>query len=324
MGRRRVPHAAPKSGGGGVRDQRSNSGTLQSSCDSAYVSCSHLRLGSGFTDGAPPQYQQKETTHGTSCCFADHGVRIIHDVHEKYDFKGPWDAYGKEATDSRRSAVRNRSATINNAYLHAKHNAQAMARPKQEKSEARWRDYAADHYFHYYYRYGENEKGEPLSEDHRVDDLLELAAEPVKDLTKYKHYEGASARLSWHLATWCFAADRSHVRARAAGGRTIRSVGVETGFAFTRRRLGCFCVPPPGGSCSHGDWTGEEDRSAVMPAKPARAGGGAQRTTRQAVRRSGPSAAFRTSIDDKSVLCMPGDEDDGAWVRLQLMPPPLA
>ena len=49
-------------------------------------------------------------------------------------------------------------------------------RPTQEKSEARWRDYAADHYFHYYYRYGENEKGEPLADDHRKDDLLELAA----------------------------------------------------------------------------------------------------------------------------------------------------
>ena len=63
--------------------------------------------------------------------------------------------------------MRNRSATINNAYLHAKHNAAAMARPKQEKSEARWRDYAADHYFHYYYRYGEDEEGKPLEEVNR-------------------------------------------------------------------------------------------------------------------------------------------------------------
>ena len=30
--------------------------------------------------------------------------------------------------------MRNRVATINNAYLHAKHNAKAMARPKEEKS----------------------------------------------------------------------------------------------------------------------------------------------------------------------------------------------
>ena len=82
----------------------------------------------------------------------------------------------QHVTDSRRNAVRNRTATINHAYLHAKHNAKAMARPKQEKSEARWRDYSADHYFHYYYRYGENEKGEPLADDHRNDDLLELAA----------------------------------------------------------------------------------------------------------------------------------------------------
>ena len=83
--------------------------------------------------------------------------------------------------------MRNRSATINNAYLHAAHNAKAMARPKQEKSEARWRDYSADHYFHYYYRYGEDETGAPLADDHRKDDLLELAAGPVKDLMSYKH-----------------------------------------------------------------------------------------------------------------------------------------
>ena len=48
--------------------------------------------------------------------------------------------------------------------------------PIQAKSEARWRDYAADHYYHYYYRYGEDEKGAPLAEGHRNDDLLELAA----------------------------------------------------------------------------------------------------------------------------------------------------
>ena len=85
----------------------------------------------GFTDGAPPQYQQRQTTHGTARSFADTGVRMTHDVHERYDFKGPWDAFGKESTESRRGAVRNRSAVINNAYLHAKHNSQAMARPKQ-------------------------------------------------------------------------------------------------------------------------------------------------------------------------------------------------
>jgi hypothetical protein len=64
--------------------------------------------------------------------------------------------------------VRNRTATINNAYSHAKHNAEDMARPKQGKSEARWRDYAADNYFHYYYRYGEDEKGEPLEPVNRL------------------------------------------------------------------------------------------------------------------------------------------------------------
>ena len=213
-------------------------------------------------------------------------MRIWHDVHERYDFKGPWDSYGKESTESRRSAVRNRTATINNAYLHAKHNALAMARPRQEKSEARWRDYAADHYFHYYYRYGEDEKGAPLAEGHRNDDLLELAAQPVKDLTSYKHYEG---------------------------GVTVRGVGQETGFAFTRRRLGCYCVPAAGASCCHGAWTGELDRGAVLPVTPARAGGAAaQRVTRQAPRRSGPSAAFREGIDDGSLLCMPGDSDDEA------------
>ena len=89
-----------------------------------------------------------------------------------------------------------------------------MARPKEEKSQARWRDYAADRYFHFYYRYGEDEKGAPLADDHGKDDLLELASEPVKDLLAYKHYEG---------------------------GVTVAGVGAETGFKFTRRRLGCCC-----------------------------------------------------------------------------------
>ena len=117
--------------------------------------------------------------------------------------------------------------------------AQAMARPKQEKSEARWRDYAADRYFHYYYRYGEDEEGAPLADDHRHDDLLELAAEPVKSLTSFKHYEG---------------------------GKTARGVGDETGFVFTRRRLGCYCVPAAGASCCHAGWTGEAMHGDVTPA----------------------------------------------------------
>jgi hypothetical protein len=33
------------------------------------------------------------------------------------------------STESRHSAVRNRSAVINNAYLHAKHNAESAADP---------------------------------------------------------------------------------------------------------------------------------------------------------------------------------------------------
>ena len=125
--------------------------------------------------------------------------------------------------------------------------------------------------FHYYYRYGEDEKGTPLADDHRNDDLLELAAEAVKDITSYKHYEG---------------------------GVTTRGVGAETGFAFTRQRIGCYCVPRPGASCEHSSWTGGVDKGAVMPVKPARAGGGAQRVTRQAAQRKGPSPAFRASIDE--------------------------
>jgi hypothetical protein len=66
----------------------------------------NLKVARGFSDGAGNQYQQKETTHGTARAFSDLGVRIEHDIHEKQDFKGPWDAYGKESTDSRRSAVR--------------------------------------------------------------------------------------------------------------------------------------------------------------------------------------------------------------------------
>ena len=234
-----------------------------------------------FATQAGCQYQQRETTHGTACCFAFIAVCIVHDVHERYDYKGPWDAYGKESTESRRSAVRNRTAVINNAYLHAKHNAAAMARPKQEKSEARWRDYSADCYFHYYYRYGENEQGEPLADGHRNDDLLELTADPVKSLTSFKHYEG---------------------------GRTTLGVGVETGFAFSRSHLGCYCVPAAGVSCCHTGWTGALDRGVVMPARS----GVARRVIPQATRRSGPSTSFREGIEEGSLLCMPGYEDDEA------------
>ena len=179
--------------------------------------------------------------------------------------------------------MRQRTATINNAYLHAKHNAMAMARPKQEKSEARWRDYAADRYFHYYFRYGEDETGAPLADDHRSDDLIELAAQPVKDLTSYKHY---------------------------AGGLTTSGVGAETGFTFARSRLGCFCRPPAGKSCQHAGWTGDINKGVVIPATPARGNTTQQRAAPQAARSSGPSLAFRQGIDKGSLLCMPGDEDD--------------
>ena len=151
----------------------------------------------------------------------------------------------------------------------------------QEKSEARWRDYAADHYFHHYYRYGEDEKGAPLTDDHRKDDLIELAAEPVKDLMSYKHYEG---------------------------GSTVRGVGNVEGFAFARSRRGCYCVPAQGESCSHVQWTGELDRGKVKPVSAARTGGAAA-PPRAATRRGGPSVAYRNSIDDGFLLCMPGDED---------------
>ena len=39
-------------------------------------------------------------------------------------------------------------------------------------------------------------------------------------------------------------------------------------------------------------------------------GGAAPRATQQAARRSGPSAEFRQSISNSSLLCLPGDEDD--------------
>ena len=97
-------------------------------------------------------------------------------------------------------------------------------------------------------------------------------------MTKYKYYEG---------------------------GVTVSGVGAETGFAFTCRRRGCFCVPAPGARCSHSDWTGVLDKGFVMPAKPASAGGGGtQRVTRQ----SGPSSTFRESIKDTSLLCMPAGD----------------
>ena len=44
----------------------------------------NMEEASGFTDGAIPQYQQRETVHGTACCHADLGVVIMHDVHERY------------------------------------------------------------------------------------------------------------------------------------------------------------------------------------------------------------------------------------------------
>jgi len=101
-------------------------------------------------------------------------------------------------------------------------------------------------------------------------------------LTKYKYYEG---------------------------GATVGDVGAREGFAFARRRRGCFCVPAAGESCSHASWTGEIDRGSVQRAKPAQAGG-ATRVTRQAARRGGPSATYRDSIDENSLICMPGDEED--------------
>ena len=116
-----------------------------------------LEVARGFTDGALSQYQQRETTHGTSRSFADLGVCIFHDVHEKFDFKGPWDAYGKVSTESRRRAVRNRTAIINNAYLHAKHNAQACLRafvwsPHRSTSRATPVRLLGDHRQHPAYR----------------------------------------------------------------------------------------------------------------------------------------------------------------------------
>ena len=47
----------------------------------------NLKEARGFTDGAGNQYQQRETTHGTARCHADLGVVLVHDVHERYDFK---------------------------------------------------------------------------------------------------------------------------------------------------------------------------------------------------------------------------------------------
>ena len=88
----------------------------------------------GFMDGAIVQYQNREAIHGTCRSFADIGVRMTHDIHEKHDFKGPWDNYGKESTDSRRKDVVSGAATINNAYAHAKHNAIRMSKPVDKVS----------------------------------------------------------------------------------------------------------------------------------------------------------------------------------------------
>ena len=106
------------------------------------------------------------------------------------------------------------------------------------------------------------------------------------------------------------------------------------GFKFTRRRLGCYCVPKEGSSCCHQGWTGAIDRGFVKPA----GGGAAARVAPQAPRRSGPSPAFRQGIKHSSLLCLPGDEDDetadgesiwfvnalGPQARLRLTPPRAA
>ena len=46
---------------------------------------------------------------------------MTHDIHEKHDFKGPWDNYGKESTDSRRKDVVSGAAIINNAREAQRH-----------------------------------------------------------------------------------------------------------------------------------------------------------------------------------------------------------
>ena len=94
------------------------------------------------------------------------------------------------------------------------------------------------------------------------------------------------------------------------GGRTLHGVGAETGFTFTRRRIGCYCVPAAGASCCHRGWTGDLDRGAVVPVRPTQAAGGSG-APQQLPRRSGPSDSFRQSIGISThLLSMPGDEDD--------------
>ena len=105
-----------------------------------------------------------------------------------------------------------------------------MARPKKEKSEARWRDYAADHYFHYFYRYGEDEMGAPLVDDHRKDDRLELAAQPVKDLLSYKHYKGGVTTSG--VGATSATTSGANATPRIAAPRARRST-YEAGMTFT-------------------------------------------------------------------------------------------
>ena len=54
---------------------------------------------------------------------------------------------------------------------------------------------------------------------------------------------------------------------------------------------------------------GALDKGFVVPVKPTH-GGAAPRLTTQAATRSGPSTAFRESIEKDSLLCMLGDEED--------------
>ncbi|EOD34952.1 hypothetical protein EMIHUDRAFT_251610 [Emiliania huxleyi CCMP1516] len=66
--------------------------------------------------------------------------------------------------------------------------------------------------------------------------MLELAADKVPDLMASKHYEG---------------------------GRTTAAVAFNNGFSFARSRLGCYCSPPPGGSCSHVGWNPCEENGGT-------------------------------------------------------------
>ena len=106
-----------------------------------------------------------------------------------------------------------------------------------------------------------------------------------------------------HYRTW---AANLQQQMKFIEGKTRTLLTVRKGLSDKTRELDMALRTM---ALSNKGWTGELDRGAVLPAK--RGGGAAApRAAPKVARPSGPSASFRQSIVDGSLLCMPGDEED--------------